>query len=94
MEFKQFKPLNLLPVCFTTQGQIDKMKEFILNFANKSAKDVKSTAAITSWLSGSMDLEAIPRPAIDELVQLAEIAEDRSKIALVDLLRLLVLKDV
>jgi uncharacterized protein YhhL (DUF1145 family) len=93
MDFKQFKPMNMLPVCFTAQGQIEKMKEFILSFANKSAKEVKSTAALTSWLSGSMDLEAIPRPAIDELISLAEIAEDRSKIALVDLLRLLVLKD-
>ena len=40
-----------------------------------------------------MNLEAIPKPAIDELVELAKIAEDRSKIALVDLLRLLVLND-
>jgi hypothetical protein len=68
------------------------MKEFIQNFAKKSEKDVKSTKALVSWLD-SINLEAIPKPAIDELVELAEIAEDRSKIALVDLLRLLVLKD-
>ena len=54
--------------------------------------DVKSTKELSAWLSGSMNLEAIPKPAIDELVELAEIAEDRSKIALVDLMRLLVLK--
>ena len=41
-----------------------------------------------------MNLEAIPKQAIDELVELARIAEDRNKIALADLLRLLVLKDV
>lgn len=70
------------------------MKEFILTFAKKSEKDVKSTKELSAWLSGSMNLEAIPKPAIDELVELAEIAEDRSKIALVDLMRLLVLKGV
>ena len=69
------------------------MKEFILNFAKKSEKDVKSTKEMVNWLS-AINLEAISKPAIDELVELAEIAEDRSKIALVDLLRLLVLKDV
>lgn len=69
------------------------MKEFILNFAKKSEKDVKSTKEMVNWL-GAINLEAIPKPAIDELVELAEIAEDRSKIALVDLLRLLVLKDI
>ena len=41
-----------------------------------------------------MNLEAISKAAIDELVELAEIAEDKNKIALVDLFRLLVLKDV
>jgi uncharacterized protein YhhL (DUF1145 family) len=70
------------------------MKDFILTFLKKSEKEVKSTKDLTAWLSGTMNLEAIPKPAIDELVELAEIAEDRSKIALVDLLRLLVLKDV
>jgi len=68
------------------------MKEFIQNFVKKSEKDVKSTKELSAWLSGAMNLEAIPKPAIDELVELAEIAEDRSKIALVDLMRLLVLK--
>jgi hypothetical protein len=47
-----------------------------------------------AWLEGSMNLEAISKAAIDELVELAEIAEDKNKIALVDLFRLLVLKDV
>lgn len=60
LEFKQFKPMNLLPVCFTNQGQIDKMKEFILTFAKKSEKDVKSTNELNKWLEGDMNLEAIP----------------------------------
>lgn len=70
------------------------MKEFIISFAKKSEKDVKSTKNLNEWLNGSMDLEGISRDAIDELVELAEIAEDKSKIALVDLFRLLVLKDI
>ena len=38
-------------------------------------------------------MEAIPTKAIDELVELAEVAEDKNKIALIDLFRLLILKD-
>lgn len=45
------------------------------------------------WIESSFDLESIPNQAIDELVQLAEVAEDKSKIALIDLFRLLILKD-
>lgn len=45
------------------------------------------------WIEGSFNLESIPQKAIDELVELAEIAEDKNKIALIDLFRLLVLKD-
>jgi hypothetical protein len=70
------------------------MKEFIISFAKRSEKDVKSTKELMAWLEGSMNLEAISKAAIDELVELAEIAEDKNKIALVDLFRLLVLKDV
>jgi hypothetical protein len=94
LDFKQYKPMNLMPVCFTNQGQIEKMKEFILSFAKKSHADVKSTKELSAWLEGDMNLDSIPKPAIDELVELSEIAEDRSKIALIDLLRLLVLKDI
>lgn len=35
----------------------------------------------------------MPLKAIDELVELAEVAEDKSKIALIDLFRLLVLRE-
>ena len=69
------------------------MKEFITAFVKKSEKEVKSVKEISAWLNGSMNLEAISSAAIDELVELTEIAEDKSKIALVDLFRLLVLKD-
>jgi hypothetical protein len=70
------------------------MKEFIISFAKRSEKDVKSVKELMAWLEGSMNLEAISKAAIDELVELSEIAEDKNKIALVDLFRLLVLKDV
>ena len=93
MQFKQFKPMNRLPTSFTATGQMDKMKQFIKNFAASSASEVSSTAHVMQWIETSFDLESIPNDAINELVQLAEIAEDKSKIALIDLFRLLILKD-
>lgn len=38
-------------------------------------------------------MESVPNKAIDELRELAEVAEDKNKIALIDLFRLLMLKD-
>jgi hypothetical protein len=35
----------------------------------------------------------MPREAIDELIALIEIAEDKTKIALIDLLRLIIMQD-
>ena len=58
--------------------------------AKESEKDVKSTKALMAWLE-TFDLKTISNEAIDELVELAEIAEERSKIALIDLFRLLIL---
>jgi hypothetical protein len=49
---------------------------------------VSSTINIVKWLS-VFKLENVPREALDELMSLIEIAEDKSKIALIDLLRLL-----
>ena len=40
-----------------------------------------------------MDLNAIPKQALTELKELAEIAEDKPKIALIDLIRLLMLNE-
>ena len=85
--------MNRMPVCFTNKGALDKMKSFISSFAKASEGDVKSTSNLITWLEGSMDIEAVPSAAIDELVELAEIAEDKNKIALIDLFRLLVIKD-
>ncbi len=69
------------------------MKEFIIKFASGSQSGVKSTENLLKWLNGSFNLESITNAAIDELVELTEVAEEKSKIALVDLLRLLCLND-
>lgn len=45
------------------------------------------------WIESGFNLEAIPPEAIDELCEVATVAEDKAKIAVCDLLRLLVLKD-
>jgi hypothetical protein len=51
---------------------------------------VGSTQNLNKWLVG-FKLEAMPKEAIDELMSIVEIAEDKTKIALIDLLRLLML---
>ena len=48
------------------------MKEFIIGFAKSSEKDVKSTKELMALLEGLMNLEAISKAVIDELVELAE----------------------
>lgn len=69
------------------------MKQFVKNFATSQASEVSSTDAVMQWIEASFDVENISNQAIDELAQLAEVAEDKSKIALIDLFRLLILKD-
>ena len=45
------------------------------------------------WIESGFDLESIPSAAIDEISELTSVAEDKNKIAVCDLIRLLVLKD-
>ena len=45
---------------------------------------------LQKWVSG-FKIENMPREAIDQLLQLIDIAEDKNKIALMDLIRLLML---
>jgi hypothetical protein len=75
-------------------GNLEKMKEFVSNFTKSEEvkKEVASTENLMKWLSG-FKLENMPREAIDELVSMIEIAEDKFKIALIDLLRLLMMYD-
>ena len=79
---------------FTQTGQQDKMKTFIRNFTTSSANQVRSTSNVMQWIESGFNLEAIPDAAIDELSELAKVAQDKNKIAVCDLFRLLVLKDV
>lgn len=69
------------------------MKQFVKNFATSSASEVSSTTHVLAWIDSSFSMESIPKEAIDELKELAEVAEDKNKIALIDLFRLLILKD-
>ena len=93
LQFKQFKPMNKLPTTFAARGQMDKMKQFIKNFATRSATEVSSTTNVMQWIDGTFDIEAVPDTAINELRELAEVAEDKNKIALIDLFRLMILKE-
>jgi len=79
---------------FAQTGQMDKMKTFIQNFTKNSASRVSSTTNLLQWIEGSFDVAAIPRGAIDELCDLAAVAEGKNQIAVCDLFRLLVLKDI
>lgn len=45
------------------------------------------------WIENSFDIDNVPNEAINELKELAEVAEGKEKIAMFDLFRLLVLKD-
>lgn len=72
---------------------MDKMKQFIRNFTSNSASKVRSIANLMRWIESSFDVASIPREAIDELADLAKIAEEKNKIAVCDLFRLLVLTD-
>ena len=92
--YKQFKPMNRLPMSFPQTAQMDKMKTFIQNLVKNSAGQVQSTTNLMQWIQSSFDVAAIPRGAIDELCELARVAEDKNKIAVCDLFRLLVLKDI
>ncbi len=53
-------------------------------------KEVQSTEHIRKWLL-NFKLESMPREAIDELWEMVGVAEDKNKIALVDLVRLILL---
>ena len=84
--------MNRLPMSFTATGQIDKMKQMIRTFVSGSAGKVRSIQNAMQWIESGFNIEAIPKAAIDELSELAKVAQDKNKIAVTDLLRLLVLK--
>jgi len=61
-----------------------------MNFSKspEAVKELKDTTPIVTWLE-TFKLEKVPSEALDQLMELVEIAEDKSKIALIDLTRLL-----
>jgi len=66
------------------------MKTFIEKFVSSESvkKEVGEVANFKKWLE-NFDLQNVPQEALDELVELIGAAEERSKIALIDLMRLL-----
>jgi hypothetical protein len=79
-----------MPKSFNTAGNLDKMKQVILKHVCSEAveKEVGKVEHFKEWLN-IFSLEDIPQQALGELFQLVEGAEDKNKMALVDLLRLL-----
>lgn len=69
---------------------MDKMRQFIEKFVESDSvkKEVGEVKNFKEWLK-TFDLEKISQEALDELVELVGAAEERSKIALIDLMRLL-----
>lgn len=70
------------------------MKEFFLKLINSEdiKKEATSLEAITAW-AAEFNVTKMDKAAIDELIDLIQLAEDKSKIALMDLLRLLFLHE-
>ena len=75
-------------------SNIEKMREFVSTFAKSTEvqKEVSSTEHIQKWLVG-FKIESMPKEAIDEFMSMIDVAEDKNKIALIDLLRLLMIQD-
>jgi len=73
---------------------MDKMKQFIAKFVASDTvkKEVGEVPNFTAWLQG-FQLDNIPQAAIGELIQMVAAAEERTKIALIDLARLLMLHE-
>lgn len=67
------------------------MREFIGKLAQENASEVKVNHLV-DWLI-KFDTKSVSNDTLDQIVGLAEIAEDKSKIALIDLLRLIVLDE-
>ena len=49
MSFKRFKPMNRLPISFSSTNNLDKMKEFITKLVNQSA-GAANVKQLQNWL--------------------------------------------
>jgi len=68
------------------------MKELIQAFIDSEEvkKEVPDLEHFSKWMQ-AFRLDAMPKEAVDQLMTLIEAAEDKNKIALIDLTRLLLL---
>lgn len=84
----------MAPVRYDAQTNMDKMKQFIAKFVDSAAvtKEVGEVPNFKAWLQ-EFKLDSISQAAIGELIQLIAAAEERTKIALIDLARLLMLHE-
>lgn len=81
----------MAPQSFNTVANIDKMKQFILKFVDSDTVQKEVDGGVENfkkWLN-IFSMPDIPANACTELMGMVEVAEDRSKIALIDLVRLL-----
>ena len=62
------------------------MKSFVQKLVDSSP----GTKNLVNWINSGFDTNAIPNLAIDELVQIMEKGDDKTRMALSDLLRLLI----
>lgn len=85
-KFKVFKPQKSGSNSYLDSSNIDKMKPLLGDIAD-------NCPAFKSWLDGSFDLKSIPKEAVDQMAAYAQKATGKTKIALADLLRLLVLTE-
>lgn len=69
-------------------ANVDKMKEFV----KKTVIAGGTFKSLVNWMDSGFDLNAIPNLAVDELVQLMSKSDNKTRMALSDLLRLLVLE--
>jgi len=71
------------------------MKDFIAKFVNSETvtKEVGDVSNFKAWLEGGFQLDNIPQAAIGELIEMVAAAEEKTKIALIDLTRLLMLHE-
>jgi len=95
LTFKQFKHTNMAPMTFKSVANLDKMKKLIVEFVDSDTvkEDVELEVMNFRTWAEEFKLEEIPKVAVAELIALLETAEGRPKIALIDLVRLLLTYD-
>lgn len=80
----------MAPSLYNTMANVDKMKQFIEKFTDSDTvkNEVGPVENFKKWMQ-TFSFEDIPFEAIDELMEMVQVAEEKSKIALIDLCRLI-----